>query len=264
MPRKFFVGGNWKACPQTKDLAEALIKKLNKVKQKYACEVVIAAPSIYLPLLKSELRKDWSASAQNVFDKDCGAFTGEITPPMLDAFGIKWTILGHSERRDILHEDDRFLTSKARFALENGLNIIYCCGEHIEEREGGGHVGFVSRQIEELIPAIPQGKWDNVVIAYEPIWAIGTGKTASKEDAQEMCKKIREIIRERVSEEVAKSVRILYGGSVKAANALELAQQEDVDGFLVGSASLTDDFIEIVNSASAKGAGSTSKTCLLM
>lgn len=262
MSRKFFVGGNWKACPQSKDLALDLIKKLNKAKLKSKCEVVIAAPSIFLPLLKSELRKDWLPSAQNVFDKEAGAFTGEITPPMLEAFGIKWTILGHSERRDNFHETDEFLTSKAKFALESGLSIIYCCGEHIEERESGEHIGFVTEQIKKLVPAIPDGKWSNVVIAYEPIWAIGTGKTASKEDAQEMCKKIRDILREMVSEDVAKSVRILYGGSVKASNAQELAKQEDVDGFLVGSASLTDDFIEIVNSASVKAPAS--KTCLIV
>lgn len=249
MGRKFFVGGNWKANPKTVDEANKLLQTLNSADVKGVdVEVVVASPFIFLPLLKDKLRKDWEASAENVFDKPDGAFTGEVTVPMLKSFGVKWTILGHSERRDILKECDDFLTRKAKFAIDNGLKVIYCCGEHLEEREAGNHIGFVSEQIEKMIPAIPN--WDSVVIAYEPIWAIGTGKVATPEDAQEMCKTIRDLIAQRVDEDVASKVRILYGGSVNGKNCEELASQPDVDGFLVGGASLKPEFIDIVKSAS--------------
>ena len=246
--RTFFVGGNWKANPKTKEDAEKLIKILNDGKVEGKVEVVVAAPFVYLPLLSEQLRKDWSVSAENVYDKDHGAFTGEVTAPMIKSFGVNWTILGHSERRDILKETDEFLASKAKFALENGLKIIYCCGEHLSERENGKAEEFVSAQIEKMVAAIPEGKWENVVIAYEPIWAIGTGKVASTADAQKMCQVIREILAKKVSKEVADKVRILYGGSVKPSNCNELAAQPDVDGFLVGGASLEAGFITIVNS----------------
>jgi len=247
--RTFFVGGNWKANPKTIPEAQDLIQKLNDAKIDAPVEVVVAAPFVFLPMLKQTLRNDWGVSAENIFDKANGAYTGEVTAPMLKSFGIEWTILGHSERRDILKESDEFLASKAKFALENGLKIIYCCGEHIEEREAGKAAEFVINQIEKMIPAIPADKWQNVVVAYEPIWAIGTGKVASTKDAQEMCQMIREAIAARASPEIANKLRILYGGSVKADNCDELAAQPDVDGFLVGGASLTPGFINIVNSA---------------
>ena len=247
--RKFFVGGNWKANPKTKEEAAALIKILNDAKIDVPVEVVIGAPAIFLPMVKDTLRKDWGVSAENIFTKDNGAYTGEITAPMLKSFGIDWTILGHSERRDILKETDEFLAEKATQAIKHGLKIIYCCGEHIEERKAKKHVPFVTAQIEKMIPAIPADKWDHVVIAYEPIWAIGTGEVASNADAQEMCQVIRKIISEKVSADVAKKVQILYGGSVKPDNCNELAAQPDVDGFLVGGASLTAGFIDIVKSA---------------
>lgn len=247
--RKFFVGGNWKANPKTIEEAEKLIAILNGAEITAPVEVVIGAPAIFLPMLKDTLRKDWGVSAENIFTKDNGAYTGEITAPMLKSFGIGWTILGHSERRDILKESDEFIAEKATAAINHGLKVIYCCGEHIEERKGGKAIEFVTEQIEKMIPAIPADKWDHVVIAYEPIWAIGTGVVASTADAQEMCAVIRKIIAEKVNAEVAAKVQILYGGSVKADNCNELATQPDVDGFLVGGASLTASFINIVNSA---------------
>nr|4O53_A Chain A, Triosephosphate isomerase [Trichomonas vaginalis] len=246
--RTFFVGGNWKANPKTVEEAEKLIEMLNGAKVEGNVEVVVAAPFLFLPTLQQKLRKDWKVSAENVFTKPNGAFTGEVTVPMIKSFGIEWTILGHSERRDILKEDDEFLAAKAKFALENGMKIIYCCGEHLSEREAGKASEFVSAQIEKMIPAIPAGKWDDVVIAYEPIWAIGTGKVASTQDAQEMCKVIRDILAAKVGADIANKVRILYGGSVKPNNCNELAACPDVDGFLVGGASLEPGFINIVNS----------------
>ena len=247
--RKFFVGGNWKANPKTKEEASALLKILNDAKIECPVEVVIGAPAIFLPMVKDTLRKDWGVSAENIFTKDNGAYTGEITAPMLKSFGVEWTILGHSERRDILKESDEFIAEKATAAINHGLKVIYCCGEHIEERKANKAIPFVTAQIEKMIPAIPAGKWDHVVIAYEPIWAIGTGVVASTADAQEMCSVIRKIIAEKVNQDVANKVQILYGGSVKADNCNELAAQPDVDGFLVGGASLTASFIDIVKSA---------------
>ena len=249
MGRKFLVGGNWKANPKTIEEANKLIDILNGAKVNCDVEVVVASPFIFLPLLKDRLRKDWHASAENIFTKDNGAYTGEVTAPMLNSFGIGWTILGHSERRDILKESDEFLAEKVTQALKNNLKIIFCCGEHLEEREAGKQNEFVTAQIEKMIPAVPEGKWGDVVIAYEPIWAIGTGKVASTSDAQEMGKVIRDILAAKVSPAVAQATRILYGGSVKPDNCNELAAQPDVDGFLVGGASLSAGFIDIVNSA---------------
>lgn len=249
MGRRFFVGGNWKANPKTKEEAAALISTLNSAQIDAPVEVVVAAPAIFLPLVKQTLRPDWGVSAQNIYTEPNGAFTGEITAPMLISFAIAWTILGHSERRDILKEDDAFLAKKATAALNAGLSIIFCCGEHIDERRAGTYVPFVTAQIESFVPAVPDGKWGQVVIAYEPIWAIGTGVVASTKDAQEMGAVIRQIISEKVNPQVASDLRILYGGSVKADNCDDLAAQPDVDGFLVGGASLTPGFIKIVQSA---------------
>ena len=260
--RRFFVGGNWKANPKTIEEAESIIQKFNDTKINARSEVVLAAPAIFLPLLKNKLRKDWEVAAENVFNKAGGAFTGETTVPMLKSFGINWTILGHSERRDILEETDEFLQSKASFALENGMNIIYCCGEHNEERESGKAKEFVEQQINALCSAVKIEQRDNVVIAYEPIWAIGTGKVASKEDAQEMCAYIRSIVASKVNQDTADKVRILYGGSVKPDNAPELAAMPDIDGFLVGGASLQPGFIDIVEAGKAEG--ETSKCCLII
>jgi triosephosphate isomerase len=247
--RKFFVGGNWKANPKTKEEADQLIALLNGAKTQAPVEVVIAAPFIFLPKLKETLRTDWEVSAENIYPKDNGAYTGEVTAPMLKTYGINWTILGHSERRDILGETDDFLAQKSAAALAAGLKIIYCCGEHLAEREAKKAIPFVTAQIEKFIPSVPADKWGSVVIAYEPIWAIGTGKVASTADAQEMGAVIRKIIAEKVNPGVANALRILYGGSVKADNANDLAAQPDVDGFLVGGASLTAGFIDIVKSA---------------
>ena len=184
-----------------------------------------------------------------MYFKPNGAFTGEVTGPMFKSFGIDWTILGHSERRDIFKEDEEMLGAKAAAALEQDFKIIYCCGEHLEERKAGKAEEFVAAQIENLVKHVPADKWNKVVIAYEPIWAIGTGVVASTKDAQEMCKAIRDLIAAKVNAEVAGKIQILYGGSVKADNCNELAAQPDVDGFLVGGASLTASFIDIVKSA---------------
>jgi len=175
-------------------------------------------------------------AAQNVFDKPNGAFTGEISVSQLKDSGINWSILGHSERRTILGESDEVVASKTKVATEGGVSVIWCCGESLEEREAGKTVDVVERQLAAVSAKI--GDWKNVVIAYEPIWAIGTGKVATTQQAQDVHAAIRKWLKANVSDKVAEETRILYGGSVNGKNCKELAKQEDIDGFLVGGASL--------------------------
>lgn len=177
-------------------------------------------------------------AAQNVFDKPNGAFTGEISVDQLVDSGITWTILGHSERRVILQEDDSFVASKAKAAVSGGLSVILCCGESLEQREAGETLAVVTSQLRAVKEKLDEKDWDKIVIAYEPIWAIGTGKVATTQQAQEVHAAIREWLAKEVGEHVAEKTRILYGGSVNEKNCRDLAQQKDIDGFLVGGASL--------------------------
>jgi triosephosphate isomerase len=199
-------------------------------------EVVIAPPALYLLLVRENLRDGLEVAAQNVFDKPNGAFTGEISVSQLKDSNINWAILGHSERRTILRESDEVVASKTKYATENGVGVIWCCGESLEEREAGKTIEVVSKQLEALRSQISD--WSKVVIAYEPIWAIGTGKVATTEQAQEVHKAIREWLAKNVNQQVADETRILYGGSVNEKNCGELSKQPDIDGFLVGGASL--------------------------
>ena len=175
-------------------------------------------------------------ASQNVFDKPNGAFTGEISVDQLKDSGITWTILGHSERRVLLNEDDGFVATKTKAALDGGLGVILCCGESLEQREKGVTVQHVTSQLKAVADKVKD--WSKIVVAYEPIWAIGTGKVATVEQAQEVHKAIREWLASDVSAEAAEKTRILYGGSVSAKNCKDLAKQPDIDGFLVGGASL--------------------------
>lgn len=203
-------------------------------------EVVIAPPALYLLLAREHLRAGIEVAAQNVFDKPNGAFTGEISVEQLNDSGITWTLLGHSERRVILQEDDAFIASKCKTALEGGIGVILCCGESLEQRERGETIAVVTSQLGAVAKEL-KGKeehWKKVVIAYEPIWAIGTGKVATSQQAQEVHEAIRAWLKKEVSEEVAEETRIIYGGSVNEKNCKELAKQKDIDGFLVGGASL--------------------------
>lgn len=198
-------------------------------------EVVVSPPALYLQLVRDTLRSNIEVAAQNVFDKPNGAFTGEISVSQLKDSNINWVILGHSERRTILKESDEVVASKTKYATENGLSVIWCCGESLEEREAGKTVDVVTKQLEALKAQI--NDWSKIVIAYEPIWAIGTGKVATTEQAQEVHKAIRAWLKS-VSDKVAEETRILYGGSVNEKNCGELGKQPDIDGFLVGGASL--------------------------
>ncbi|GAO14799.1 hypothetical protein UVI_02005280 [Ustilaginoidea virens] len=244
MPRKFFVGGNFKMNGSVSSIKEIVNNLNNAVLDAESSEVVVSPPAIYLQLVRSNLRSCIEVAAQNVFDKPDGAFTGEISVSQLKDSNINWAILGHSERRTILKESDQVVASKTKYATENGLGVIWCCGESLEEREAGKTVEVVTRQLAALKEQI--NDWSKIVIAYEPIWAIGTGKVATTEQAQEVHKAIREWLKS-VSEKVADETRILYGGSVNEKNCGELSKQPDIDGFLVGGASLKPAFIDIIN-----------------
>jgi triosephosphate isomerase (TIM) len=199
-------------------------------------ETVIAPPALYLLLVREKSKKEIGVAAQNVFDKPNGAFTGEISVQHLKDSGIDWTILGHSERRTILGESDETVASKTKYATENGISVIWCCGESLEQRESGKTLDVIAHQLGALAAQVSD--WSKIVIAYEPIWAIGTGKVATTEQAQEVHASIRAWLAKNVSQSVADETRILYGGSVSEKNCKDLSKQQDIDGFLVGGASL--------------------------
>ena len=186
--------------------------------------------------MREHLKNNIEVAAQNVFDKPNGAFTGEISVSQLKDSGISWTILGHSERRTILGETDDVVASKTKFATEGGVNVIWCCGESLEEREAGQTIAVIEKQLAAVKAKVDD--WSKVVIAYEPIWAIGTGKVATVQQAQEVHEAVRKWLRANVSDKVADETRILYGGSVSGKNCKDLAKEKDIDGFLVGGASL--------------------------
>jgi len=201
--------------------------------------VVVAPTSLYLLLAREHLNPGIEVASQNVYDKPNGAFTGEISVSQLKDSNITWTILGHSERRTILGESDAVVASKTKFAVDNGVSVIWCCGESLEEREQGKTIEVVAGQLAALKEKLGTGDdWKKVVIAYEPIWAIGTGKVATTEQAQEVHAAIRSWLKSNVSETAADETRILYGGSVTEKNSKDLSKQPDIDGFLVGGASL--------------------------
>ncbi|XP_061765802.1 triosephosphate isomerase-like [Nerophis ophidion] len=208
-------------------------------------EVVCATPSVYLNFVRSHLDPRVSVAAQNCYKVAKGAFTGEISPAMIKDCGADWVLLGHSERRHVFGESDELIGQKVAHALQSGLCMIACIGETLEERESGTTKDVVYAQTQAIADNVTD--WAKVVLAYEPVWAIGTGRTASPEQAQEVHEKIRAWLRANVSDDVADAVRIIYGGSVTAANCRELASQEDVDGFLVGGASLKPEFVDIIN-----------------
>ncbi|XP_022146193.1 triosephosphate isomerase, chloroplastic [Momordica charantia] len=247
---KFFVGGNWK-CNGTKESIAKLVSDLNNAKLEDDVDVVVAPPFVYIDQVKSSLASRIEISAQNSWVSKGGAFTGEISVEQLKDIGCKWVILGHSERRHIIGEDDQFIGKKAAYALSEGLGVIACIGELLEEREAGKTFDVCFQQLKAFADAIPS--WDGVVIAYEPVWAIGTGKVATPEQAQEVHAAVRDWLKKNISPEVASKTRIIYGGSVNGSNCAELAKKEDIDGFLVGGASLKGpEFGTIVNSVAAK------------
>ncbi|KAK5085149.1 triosephosphate isomerase [Lithohypha guttulata] len=246
MGRKFFVGGNFKMNGTISSIKE-IVHNLSSAKLDSNTEVVIAPPALYLLLTREHLAAGIEVAAQNVFDKPNGAFTGEISVSQLKDSNITWTILGHSERRTILQESDDFVATKTKSALDGGIGVILCCGESLEQREANDTINVVTKQLEAVNKVIGQDGWKNVVIAYEPIWAIGTGKVATTEQAQEVHAALRKWLKDGVGEEAAENTRIIYGGSVSEKNCKELSKQSDIDGFLVGGASLKPAFVDIIN-----------------
>jgi len=246
MARKFFVGGNFKMNGSI-DGIKKIVHNLASADRADDVEVVIAPPALYLLLTREHVPKGIEVAAQNVFDKPNGAFTGEISVEQLKDSNITWTLLGHSERRTILNESDEFIARKTAAAIKGGINVIFCCGESLEQREAGKTVEVVQHQLQAVANVIDEKAWSHIVIAYEPIWAIGTGKVATTEQAQEVHVAIRDWLAKKVSQSVADNTRIIYGGSVSEKNCVELAKQNDIDGFLVGGASLKPAFVDIIN-----------------
>ena len=249
--RKTIIAGNWKmnkTLSETRAFAEELKPLLGKPKW---CEVVLCVPYVNIPAA-TRLFKDSRVSigAENCHFESHGAFTGEVSPEMLKEVGVKYVVIGHSERRQYYNETDFTVNKKVHAALEAGLYPIVCVGESLEQRELGVTMDLISYQVKAALAGVPAEKMRHVVIAYEPIWAIGTGKTATAEQAGEVCQAIRTVIRKLYGARVARSVTIQYGGSMNAKNAAELLAQPDVDGGLIGGASLkAPDFVEIVNAA---------------
>ena len=225
-----------------------LIEELKPLVKNDDVDVVFCVPAISLTTAIDAVKgTNIAIGAENMFYEESGAYTGEIAPNMLTDIGVKYVIIGHSERRDYFKEDDAFLNKKVAKAFEHGLTPILCCGESLEQRETGVTMDWIRLQIKSDLVGITAEQVKKLVIAYEPIWAIGTGKTATTEQAQEVCKGIRDCIAEMYDAATADAVRIQYGGSVSAANAAELFAQPDIDGGLVGGASLKADFGKIVN-----------------
>lgn len=244
MTRQFFVGGNWKMNGDTKSV-DTILGPLKNADLDQSVEVVVAVPSVYIPLVVSKLQGNVQCAAQNCYKVPSGAYTGEISPSMLKDVGATHVIIGHSERRSIFSESDEFIGEKVEHALEHGLKVIACVGEKLEERDSNKTMEVVKGQLSAIIKKVKN--YDHVVFAYEPVWAIGTGKTATPQQAQEVHKQIREYLATTLDPAIASSVRIIYGGSVTAANCRELAKEPDIDGFLVGGASLKPDFVQIIN-----------------
>lgn len=250
--RKQIAAANWKMncdISQARDLLHQLKRHAPELKPDQ--QVVVAVPFPYLLLAKEILqeRSGYFISAQNCHTADAGAYTGEVSAEMISSCGITHVLVGHSERREYNQETNEVLAGKVSQALKHGLTPIFCCGESLDIRETGNENQFVSSQIEDSLFGLTADEFSKVVIAYEPIWAIGTGKTATADQAQQMHAHIRETVAGKFGENVAGNLSILYGGSVKADNASEIFGKPDVDGGLVGGASLkANDFITIIKS----------------
>lgn len=249
--RKKIVAGNWKmnlTLQEGKTLTEGILAGLPQLSE--AKQVVIAAPFIHLPQTAAQLegKAFISTGAQNCASEASGAYTGEVSAAMLHSAGVQYVIIGHSERREYFQETDALLAKKVDLALGNGLTPIFCCGEALEVRDAGTQNTFVEEQIKAGIFHLDEASFRQLVIAYEPIWAIGTGRTASAAQAQDMHAHIRGVIAAKYGQAVADDTTILYGGSAKPSNAAELFAEADVDGGLIGGASLkAEDFLGIVD-----------------
>lgn len=250
--RKQIAAANWKmnlTLQQGEQLLNDIIALPHDLKSNQ--EAIFAVPFPYLQMAQQKIagKQNVYVAAQNVYNKKSGAYTGEVSCEMLLSLGVHHVVLGHSERREYFNESNQFLAEKVNICLENGITPIFCCGEALNIREANTQNEFVAKQLEESLFHLSAEQIQKIVIAYEPIWAIGTGKTATDAQAQDMHANIRKILASKYGAEVAANISILYGGSVKGSNAKELFSQPDVDGGLVGGASLkADEFVTIINS----------------
>ena len=244
--RKKIIAGNWKM-NMTPTEAVALVNELKPLVTNEDVDVVFCVPAIdIIPAIEAAKGSNINIGAENMYYEEKGAFTGEISPNMLTDAGVNYVIIGHSERREYFAETDETVNKKVKKAFEHGLTPIVCCGETLTQREQGVTIDFIRQQIKIAFLDVTAAQAATAVIAYEPIWAIGTGKVATTEQAQEVCRAIRQCIGEIYDEATAAAVRIQYGGSVSASSAPELFAQPDIDGGLVGGASLKPDFGKIV------------------
>ena len=247
MSRKKIIAGNWKM-NMTPSEAVALINTLKPLVQNDEVDVLLCVPAIdIIPAMEAAKGTNIQIGAENMYFEEKGAYTGEISPNMLVDAGVKYVIIGHSERREYFAETNETVNKKALKAFEHGTTPIICCGESLTQREQGITIDWIRQQIKVAFLNVTADQAKTAVIAYEPIWAIGTGKVATTEQAQEVCAAIRACIGEIYDEATAEAIRIQYGGSVSAASAPELFAQADIDGGLVGGASLKPDFGAIVN-----------------
>lgn len=246
MARTFFVGGNFKLNGSKASIKE-IVERLNEASLPENVEVVLCPPAPYLEYTASLVqKKQLSVGAQNTYTKASGAYTGENSVDQVLDVGAKWVILGHSERRTIFHEDDELIAEKVKFALDQGAGVIFCIGETLEEKKAGTTLDVCARQLNAAIAQVKD--WTNVVVAYEPVWAIGTGLAATAEDAQDIHASLRKLLAAKLGDKVAEQTRILYGGSANGKNASSFKDKADVDGFLVGGASLKPEFVDIIKS----------------
>jgi triosephosphate isomerase len=247
--RHKIVAGNWKMnknAEETEDLLNALINQLPNDKE---VEIIVAPTFVNLASAVDHVEfTNIVVAAQNMHQSENGAYTGEISADMLKSIGVNTVILGHSERRSIFHETDAIIAQKVDKALQHQMRVIFCFGEELKDRQSKQHFNVVENQMRDGLFHLNEGAWESIVLAYEPVWAIGTGETASPEQAQEMHEFIRETIRKTYGSDVAENISILYGGSVKPDNAKEIFSKPDVDGGLIGGAALkAEDFAAIVN-----------------
>ncbi len=250
MTRRNIAAGNWKM-NTTIEEGIHLAQLVDGADRSKDVITILGVPFTHIYPLQKKIKASSKVllAAQNCHHKTSGAYTGEISPTMLAAMKVPYVIIGHSERREYNHEDNALLASKLRAALDAGLKVIFCCGEALDIRKAGNHVSHVKNQLIESLFQLDAKEMKNIVIAYEPIWAIGTGETASPAQAQEMHAAIRSMLQQKYGKRVGDSTSILYGGSVKGNNAKELFSQADVDGGLVGGASLNGaEFVQIINS----------------
>ena len=247
MGRRMIIAGNWKMNMTPKQAVD-LIQRLKPLVKSENADVVFCVPAIdIIPAVQVAEGSNIAIGAENMYFEEKGAFTGEIAPDMLTEAGVKYVIIGHSERRQYFAETNETVNKKVLKAFEHGLTPIICCGETLEQREQGITIDFIRQQIKIAFQGVSGDQAKTAVIAYEPIWAIGTGKTATSDQAEEVCAAIRECIREIYGEATGEAIRIQYGGSVNAKTAADLFAKPNIDGGLVGGASLKEEFGQIVN-----------------